>query len=177
MEDFKSQIKYVKGFMNPEEAKLVTDYAKNHQELFSNYGNHEQEFTVHTYHEIKELDPAILDVIQNVAFRVYDFVLNNYNSKFENFINEKTHIAKFVEGRGMHEHFDASRPQDIATLVYLNNEYQGGDIYFPKYEMSFKPERPCGSTAEWAARLQERRSRRLDPTSCCASFVTTNQTP
>jgi hypothetical protein len=140
MEDFKSQIKYVKGFMNPEEAKLVTDYAKNHQELFSNYGNHEQEFTVHTYHEIKELDPAILDVIQNVAFRVYDFVLNNYNSKFENFINEKTHIAKFVEGRGMHEHFDASRPQDIATLVYLNNEYQGGDIYFPKYEMSFKPE-------------------------------------
>jgi hypothetical protein len=140
MEDFKSQIKYVKGFMNPQEAGLVTEYAKKHQELFSNYGNSEQEFTVHTYHEINDLDPAILNIIQNVALRVYDFVSNNYDSEFENFIDEKTHIAKFVEGRGMHEHFDASRPKDIATLVYLNDEYQGGDIYFPKYEMSFKPE-------------------------------------
>ena len=63
-----------------------------------------------------------------------------YKNAFVVSFNEKTHIAKFVEGRGMHEHFDASRPKDIATLVYLNDEYQGGDIYFPKYEMSFKPE-------------------------------------
>lgn len=42
MEDFKSQIKYVKGFMNPQEAGLVTEYAKKHIELFSNYGNEEQ---------------------------------------------------------------------------------------------------------------------------------------
>jgi predicted 2-oxoglutarate/Fe(II)-dependent dioxygenase YbiX len=79
-------------------------------------------------------------MIQETALMVYSFVLNNYNSKFDHFINEKTHIAKFVEGKGMHEHFDASRPNDIATLIYLNNDYDGGDIYFPKYEMSFKPE-------------------------------------
>lgn len=140
MEDLKSQIKYIKGFMDPKEAALVTEYAKKHSELFSNYGNNEQEFTVHTYHEIQTLDSDLLDTIQETALMVYSFVLNNYNSKFDHFINEKTHIAKFVEGKGMHEHFDASRPNDIATLIYLNNDYDGGDIYFPKYEMSFKPE-------------------------------------
>ena len=140
MEDLKSQIKYIKGFMDPQEAGLVAEYAKKHSELFSNYGNNEQEFTVHTYHEIQGLDSDLLDMIQETALMVYSFVLNNYNSKFDHFINEKTHIAKFVEGKGMHEHFDVSRPNDIATLVYLNNDYDGGDIYFPKYEMSFKPE-------------------------------------
>jgi len=140
MEDLKSQIKYIKGFMDPQEAGLVAEYAKKHSELFSNYGNNEQEFTVHTYHEIQGLDSDLLDMIQETALMVYSFVLNNYNSKFDHFINEKTHIAKFVEGKGMHEHFDASRPNDIATLIYLNNDYDGGDIYFPKYEISFKPE-------------------------------------
>jgi hypothetical protein len=140
MEDLKSQIKYIKGFMDPKEAGLVADYAKKHSELFSNYGNGEQEFTVHTYHEIEGLDSDLLDTIQETALMVYSFVLNNYQSKFDHFINEKTHIAKFVEGKGMHEHFDASRPNDIATLIYLNSDYEGGDIYFPKYEMSFKPE-------------------------------------
>jgi hypothetical protein len=139
MEDFKSQIKYVEGFMDPSEAELITEYAKKHSELFSNYGNNEQEFTVHTYHEIGGLDENILNVIQNTAHKVYDFVINNYEYSFEPFIDEKTHIAKFVEGAGMHEHFDSSRPKDIATLVYLNNEYEGGDIYFPEYNMSFKP--------------------------------------
>jgi predicted 2-oxoglutarate/Fe(II)-dependent dioxygenase YbiX len=140
MEDLKSQIKYIKGFMDPQEAGLVAEYAKKHSELFSNYGNNEQEFTVHTYHEIQGLDSDLLDMIQETALMVYSFVLNNYNSKFDHFIDEKTHIAKFVEGKGMHEHFDASRPNDIATLIYLNNDYDGGDIYFPKYEISFKPE-------------------------------------
>jgi predicted 2-oxoglutarate/Fe(II)-dependent dioxygenase YbiX len=140
MEDLKSQIKYIKGFMDPQEAGLVAEYAKKHSGLFSNYGNNEQEFTVHTYHEIQGLDSDLLDMIQETALMVYSFVLNNYNSKFDHFINEKTHIAKFVEGKGMHEHFDASRPNDIATLIYLNNDYDGGDIYFPKYEISFKPE-------------------------------------
>ena len=140
MEDLKSQIKYIKGFMDPQEAGLVADYAKKHSELFSNYGNGEQEFTVHTYNEIQGVDSDLLDTIQETALMVYSFVLNNYQSKFDHFIDEKTHIAKFVEGKGMHEHFDASRPNDIATLIYLNNDYEGGDIYFPKYEMSFKPE-------------------------------------
>jgi predicted 2-oxoglutarate/Fe(II)-dependent dioxygenase YbiX len=40
----------------------------------------------------------------------------------------------------MHEHFDISKPNDIATLIYLNNDYSGGEIYFPEYDISHKPE-------------------------------------
>jgi predicted 2-oxoglutarate/Fe(II)-dependent dioxygenase YbiX len=67
-------------------------------------------------------------------------VLSTYGESFEPFNPHKTHIAKFEEGHGMHEHFDSSRPNDIATLVYLNDDYEGGEIYFPDYKISIKPE-------------------------------------
>ena len=40
----------------------------------------------------------------------------------------------------MHEHFDSTKPNDIATLIYLNDDYLGGEIYFPDYDISIKPE-------------------------------------
>jgi len=139
MEEYINQIKYIGGFMNYNDAISVSNYAKNHLDSFTDFGNTEQEFKVHTYNEILENDKEILKIIQDVAKRVYKFVISEYSVNFENFIEEKTHIAKFEKGRGMHEHYDASRPLDIATLVYLNDEYEGGDIYFPKYKISYKP--------------------------------------
>lgn len=139
MEEYTNQIKYIDGFMNYDDAIAVSEYAKKHIDLFTDFGNTEQEFKVHTYHEILSNDPEILNIIQEVAKRVYRFVLSEYTQQFEDFIDEKTHIAKFEEGNGMHDHYDSSRPLDIATLVYLNDEYEGGDIYFPKYKISYKP--------------------------------------
>ena len=140
MKNLKSEIKYVKSFMNPEDAKRISEYAKTHTLQFTDFGNSEMEFTVHTYNEIKEYDQPLVDLMQEYAKKVYEFVKENYEGPFQNFIETKTHIAKFVPGNGMHEHFDSNRPNDIATLVYLNNDYVGGDIYFPEYGMSFKPE-------------------------------------
>jgi len=34
-----SEIKYIKGFMKKNDASLIYDYAKNHSEKFSEYGN------------------------------------------------------------------------------------------------------------------------------------------
>ena len=136
----KSKIVYVPGFMPKEIAKSITEYAKAHTLEFSDFGNSEQEFTVHTYHEIEKNDSQLVMTMQEWALRVYNFVKDTYTGEFESFYGPKTHIAKFVPGSGMHEHYDAGRPNDIATLVYLNDDYLGGDIYFPEYDMSFKPE-------------------------------------
>ena len=133
------KIKYVEEFMPRDIALRISDYAKKYTDDFPEYGNNEQEFTVHTYNEIKARDPELLDVMQDYAIKVYNFVKENYDGPFQDFLHEKTHIAKFVAGKGMHEHFDSNRPNDIATLVYLNDDYVGGDIYFPKYNISYKP--------------------------------------
>jgi hypothetical protein len=127
------KIFYVPNFMPEDVAKSITEYAKTHTLEFSDFGNSEQEFTVHTYHEIEKNDPELILLMQEWALKVYDFVKNTYGGEFEDFYGPKTHIAKFVPGSGMHEHYDTGRPKDIATLVYLNDDYtNSGNIVFEK---------------------------------------------
>lgn len=135
-----SQIHHIKGFMKAEDAERIHQHAVKFDDGFNMHGNNEKEFKVYTYHEIEANEKEVLDLMQIYARKVYDHVIATYGEPFEDFNPHKTHIARFEEGHGMHDHFDSSRPNDIATLVYLNNNYEGGEIYFPDYNISIKPE-------------------------------------
>jgi predicted 2-oxoglutarate/Fe(II)-dependent dioxygenase YbiX len=137
----KDQIIHVKGFMHEDDYKKIYEYAVKNDELFSEFGNSEQEFKVHIRGQIDQIDPEINRVIESNAKRVYDFVREKYSeTDFAPFDETKTHIARFGAGAQMHEHFDSSRPNDIATLIYINDDYEGGEIYFPDYDVSIKPQ-------------------------------------
>jgi hypothetical protein len=132
-------IKYESNFLSKDIANKIYEYAKNNDDKFTEFGNGEKEFTVHTYHSIEKIDPNILSLLQDSAMSVYNYVKNNYGSNLIDFDPFKTHIARFEKGNGMHEHFDSSRPKDIATLVYINDDYEGGEIYFPYHNIYIKP--------------------------------------
>lgn len=129
-------VKHIKSFMHPEDAMIVCDYARSVDNSFIDFGNVEKEFTFHASFS----DNTIKDILDQYGKKVHDFVECNYEGPFSKFDSGKTHIARFITGYGMHEHFDSSRPNDIATLIYLNNDYDGGEIYFPELEISIKPE-------------------------------------
>lgn len=130
------QIKIVKNFMSAEDAKLITDYARSVDSSFSEFGNGEKEFTFHAEFESKEIQ-TLLNFYGNL---VLSFVKNNYEGPFQEYDQSTTHIARFDKGFGMHEHFDSTKPNDIATLIYINSDYTGGEIYFPDYDISVKPD-------------------------------------
>ena len=132
----KDQIHLEKEFFNKEECAKVVEYVKANSKLFQFHQN--QEFSIHTYNEF--LDKDVLSLLEKNSMRVYDYVWDNYPGPFVEWNRFKIHVAKFEEGPGMHEHFDASRPNDIATLVYLNDDYVGGEIYFPHLDIYIKPE-------------------------------------
>jgi len=140
MENYVSQIHHVKGFMSPEDAETIHKHAVKFGESFNMHGNNEKEFKVYTYHEIEANEKPVLSLMQEYAHKVYEHVLKTYGGEFENFNPHKTHIARFETGHGMHDHYDSSRPNDIATIVYLNSDYEGGEIHFPDYDISIKPE-------------------------------------
>lgn len=129
------QIKVVKGFMSQEDALLVTEYALSIDGEFSEFGNGEKEFTFHASFK----DDNINNLLNDYGLLALKFVRDNYEGPFGDFDSSKTHIARFSEGFGMHEHFDSTKPNDIATLIYLNSDYDGGEIYFPAYNISIKP--------------------------------------
>lgn len=130
------QIKIVKEFMSPEDALLISNYSKSVDSSFTEFGNGEKEFTFHAMFKDKDIE-KLLNFYGELALK---FVRDNYPGPFNNYDDSKTHIARFDEGFGMHEHFDSTKPNDIATLIYLNNDYSGGEIYFPDYDVSIKPD-------------------------------------
>lgn len=134
------QIKYVKGFMPQDVVKKIHSYAKKNDSDFIEYGNNEKEFTVNTFRGLDQETNDIRALVTEWGLKVYNFVLNEYGDNFAEFNTQMSHIARFEPGWGMHEHFDAGKPNDIATLIYINSDYDGGDIYFPEYDISYKPE-------------------------------------
>lgn len=130
------QIKVIKGFMHPEDAMLISDYARSVDSSFTEFGNGEKEFTFHAKFEDSDIQ-SLLNFYGQLSLK---FVRDNYLGPFQDYDSTKTHIARFGQGIGMHEHFDSTKPNDIATLIYLNNDYSGGEIYFPDYDVYIKPD-------------------------------------
>ena len=139
IEYLKSQINYVEGFMPEEDAYKIEMFARLKDSDFTEFGNNEKEFTVNTLNDNLPETKIMRDMITEYGQKVYNFVLDTYGGEFQPFKPEATHIARFGNGWGMHEHFDASKPNDIATLIYINSDYEGGEIYFPEYGISYKP--------------------------------------
>lgn len=135
-----SQIHYIKGFMPKDVAQKLHEYSVDYDQEFNEFGNGEKEFTVNTFKNSDERTQEIRQLATEWGMKVYQFVTHCYDGDFQGFKPEMTHIARFEPGWGMHEHFDASKPNDIATLIYINNDYDGGEIYFPEYDISYKPE-------------------------------------
>lgn len=128
-------VKHIPSFMSYDDAQLISNYAKSVDNSFENFGNEEKEFTFHA--DFK--DSKIKDLLNFYGEKVWHFVVDNYGGNFISFDSSKTHIARFAPGHGMHEHFDSTKPNDIATLIYLNEDYSGGSIYFPDLEIEIQP--------------------------------------
>jgi hypothetical protein len=85
----------------------------------------------------------ISSVIKNVS----DFAISSYcnihmidKPWLPNFFN----IKKYTEGADMGPHVDSSDPTNIkhpiiSGVIYLNDDYLGGDIVFPNQNVTIKP--------------------------------------
>lgn len=130
-------VKHVESFISSEDLDVLISFARNNPEGFDEFGNAEKEFKVN----ILQSGEGVAEV-RNILLRhdkqVEEYLKANYDTEFKTF-KTHIHIAKFDEGSEMHVHFDSSRPDDIATIVYLNDDYEGGEIFFPDYDISIKP--------------------------------------
>ena len=129
-------VKFIKSFVPYTDIKLIESYAKVNDQLFVDFGNNEKEFTFHA----NFTDNNIKNLLQEYQKKVYNFVIENYEGPFQPYDESKIHLARFNEGYGMHEHFDSTKPNDIATLIYVNEDYDGGEIYFPELNIHIKPQ-------------------------------------
>jgi hypothetical protein len=130
-------IKVYPNFISSELAEIICDYSRKTDSSFFKYQDIDY-FKIQTFSEIANNDVKIIGLLQNIAKKTYNQILEDYEGPFEDFLERKTHISKFDPDAEMPSHFDATRPNDIATLIYLNDNYEGGEIYFPDHDIKIK---------------------------------------
>ncbi len=96
-------------------------------------------------------DKKAESIIKEYEKRTYIEILGNYSNKVDLRIENlawmrRLELVKWNYNKVLDPHRDGHvsappAPQlSISTLIYLNDDYVGGEISFPEYEISIKPE-------------------------------------
>lgn len=112
----------------PSDNKVV--YGK--QKFIDNVSN---EFTV------SKFDSFIINTIKDAVIKCSQ----EYSERYSLDIGKLTplSISKYFEGKGMGPHIDSysDSPKEVLSIVlYLNNNYEGGELYFKNQNIKIKPE-------------------------------------
>jgi hypothetical protein len=96
-------------------------------------------------------NPDIVPVIKQLVSRLHPIVEDFFNVKAQ---PTGQTIVRWLPGqfqnphadKELHDGPDAGKPNDfpwydLASLFYLNDDYEGGELYFPKQGIQFKPKR------------------------------------
>lgn len=158
----KSMIVELENFMTEEEINFLDNAARNITiwdvtESHSNengtviYDHNYWKDRVATRPSLDKNDPNIGPIIERLFIRLQPVIENFFNVEVE---PTGQTIVKWPVGtyqkphadKELHDGADAGLPNDfpyydIASLFYLNDDYEGGELYFPIQGIQFKPKR------------------------------------
>ena len=144
------------NFMTKEEHEFLLDAAKRitiwdvtethyNEDGVVTYDSDYWKDRVATANTLDKLDPNISIVISNMVQRFKKDV----DAYFEVDAKETSPaIVRWLPGQLQMPHADKQLPSgepndfpwfDLAGLFYLNDDYEGGELYFPNQEIEFKP--------------------------------------
>lgn len=101
--------------------------------------------SIHMPEYIEKNSPKIFSVMQYYVDRVQDAVEYKFGRKLE---RTKPGIRKWYPGENQDVHADGETADgwpgynyivDYGSIIYLNEEYEGGELFFPKYNIHIKP--------------------------------------
>lgn len=138
-----SMVYVVENFITEEESQILNCYIRTNSVWEKNAAHEVWNNRVHNVEMFTEQEVKI--VAQNI--------IDSTKHKIESLLNVELasnapSIARWLPGNGQAPHADKQLPDgtpnmypqnDISSLVYLNEDYEGGEIFFPNQEIQIKP--------------------------------------
>jgi hypothetical protein len=91
----------------------------------------------------ENMSEAFLTSINNMFFKNFDPIEKDYMSNYGIFSDwhDTYGILKYGAGQFFSNHIDdhPSYHRRVSTVYYLNDNYTGGEINFPRFNITFKP--------------------------------------
>jgi len=150
----------LENFMTEEEQEFLFNFASNNTTWDYTISKKNENGTViydadvwadrvATLHTLQKINPKVVDVVQKMFDRLKLEVDNFYNVDA---MATSPAIVRWPVGtrqephadKELHEGPDAGTPNafpyyDIASIFYINDDYEGGELYFPLQGIEFKP--------------------------------------
>lgn len=152
----------LENFITEEELKKLNNFIRNNEVWDVTQTHYNENGTivydadywserVVTYPNIMKTDPTIVDTIQSLLERFKPII----DEFFEvDCLPTSPAMVRWLPGQYQHPHADKElhkgeergQPNDfpwydIAGLFYINDDYEGGELYFPIQNIQFKPKR------------------------------------
>lgn len=85
----------------------------------------------------QNISKEILDMLEKVFQIAHKKCLDLYKVELNSLERKHIPLIKFEKGYKMNEHADTAG--DFATIYYINDDYEGGEINFMDYNLKIKP--------------------------------------
>jgi predicted 2-oxoglutarate/Fe(II)-dependent dioxygenase YbiX len=152
----------IENFISEEELDRLNNFIRNnkHWDVTETHRNEEGTIIydasywdgrVATYPTISKTDPEITEIIELIVKRLKPHIDDFFNVDC---FPTSPAMVRWLPGnfqmphadKELHEGSDAGKPNDfpwydLATIMYLNDDYDGGELYFPNQNIKFKPKR------------------------------------
>ena len=98
-----------------------------------------------SYKNICKTKPEVCDIMSQYIDKIQEILEYRFARKFE---RPQVGISRMLPGDLLEPHADTETldglPRnnyciDYSTLIHLNDDYSGGELYFPEYDIKFKP--------------------------------------
>jgi predicted 2-oxoglutarate/Fe(II)-dependent dioxygenase YbiX len=160
--DTAEMIGSLENFLTEEELTLLNDFIRNNETWDVTQTHYNEDGTViydsgywdgrvATYPTINSTSPETVDIIRSIVKRL-KVEIDNFFSVDATATSPA--LVRWLPGnlqmphadKELHEGDNAGKPNDfpwydIATIIYLNDDYEGGELYFPNQGIQFKPKR------------------------------------
>ncbi len=169
----------IEDFVDAEDLLLAYEYAKTADMKYEGGANGGLKDRVHTFEKFESANPSLFQLFkENYSLEIKNMLEEKYGLKLtgskctelhkalseslEDKINHlklsstcgcesgiNPFIVAWTEGTNQKEHTDNGN--DFTAIIYLNDDYEGGELNFPSLELSIKPIK--GSLIIWPGNL------------------------
>lgn len=155
-------IQEIENFLTEKEINYLSKFAKNNTVWDVTESHYNENGTIIYDHRVWEDRVATLKTLEKAdetVIEILNTVINRLKITIQEFFDVEatpTHpaIVRWPVGtlqwphadKELHEGPDAGTPNDfpwydLGTVFYLNDDYEGGELYFPLQDVEFKPKR------------------------------------
>lgn len=147
----KSAIFFQHNFMSEHDCKKIHSYLEEYKDDDSFRGGNDKRKK-----QVAEENLYVLDLMEKYELLVSKTIKEQYVDKYGAKINltptNNSHFVKWVAGMASPLHADNERPDgqpafhanfyrlNLSSLVYINDNFDGGEIEFPGYDLKIKPQ-------------------------------------